>query len=91
MTLCGHEGAVTCLQFDDSRIISGALDRLIKIWSLSTGQACTHVQLIIIICRISKIVSLVLPNFCMISFSSYSVCAQWIGLNQKDILELSGY
>ena len=31
----GHEGAVTCLQFDDSRIISSALDRLIKIWDFT--------------------------------------------------------
>ena len=38
LTLHGHEGAVSCLQFDDNRIISGALDRLIKIWNLSTGQ-----------------------------------------------------
>ncbi len=38
LTLHGHEGAVSCLQFDDNRIISGALDRLIKIWNLTTGQ-----------------------------------------------------
>lgn len=38
LTLHGHEGAVTCLQFDESRIISGALDRLIKIWNLCTGE-----------------------------------------------------
>ena len=38
LNLHGHEGAVTCLQFDESRIISGALDRLIKIWNLATGE-----------------------------------------------------
>ena len=37
LSLYGHEGAVTCLQFDDSRIVSGALDRLIKIWDF-TGK-----------------------------------------------------
>ena len=40
LTLHGHQAAVTCVQFDDTRIISGALDRLIKIWNISTGQVC---------------------------------------------------
>ena len=38
LTLHGHQGAVTCLQFDESRVISGALDRLIKIWSITSGE-----------------------------------------------------
>ena len=34
---------MTCVQFDDTRVISGAVDRLIKIWNLETGQVwiCT--------------------------------------------------
>ena len=38
LILHGHQAAVTCVQFDDTRVISGALDRLIKIWSLESGQ-----------------------------------------------------
>ena len=38
MTLHGHQAAVTSVQFDQSRIISGSLDRFIKIWSISSGQ-----------------------------------------------------
>ena len=38
LTLHGHEGAVSCLQFDETRIISGALDRLIKIWNITNGE-----------------------------------------------------
>ena len=29
---------MTCLQFDDTRIVSGALDRLLKIWNIGTGE-----------------------------------------------------
>jgi WD40 repeat protein len=63
---------VTCLQFDDSRIISGALDRLIKIWDIITGQVCN------VSCRYT----LSLSDDGIISASSL-----WIGLNQKDTLE----
>lgn len=38
LTLHGHEAAVSCLQFDETRIISGALDRLIKIWNITNGE-----------------------------------------------------
>lgn len=38
LTLYGHQAAVTCVQFDERRIISGALDRLIKIWNICTGE-----------------------------------------------------
>ena len=38
LTLHGHEAAVSCLQFDETRIISGALDRLIKIWNIANGE-----------------------------------------------------
>ena len=38
LTLHGHQAAVSCLQFDETRIISGALDRLIKIWNISNGE-----------------------------------------------------
>lgn len=40
MTLHGHQAAVTSVQFDQSRIISGSLDRFIKIWSIISGQVC---------------------------------------------------
>ena len=39
-TLTGHQDAVTCLQFDANKIISGSLDSNLKFWDLHTGQ-CT--------------------------------------------------
>lgn len=42
MTLHGHQAAVTSVQFDQSRIISGSLDRFIKIWSITSGQVCMN-------------------------------------------------
>lgn len=42
LTFHGHEAAVSCLHFDESRIISGALDRLIKIWNLVTGEVMSQ-------------------------------------------------
>ena len=42
MTLHGHQAAVTCLQFDESRIVSGALDRFIKIWNRMDGKVHVH-------------------------------------------------
>ena len=38
MTLRGHQDAVTCLQFDSTRIISGSLDCNLKFWDLKTGR-----------------------------------------------------
>lgn len=36
-TLVGHTGPVTCLQFDEQNIITGSLDKTIRIWDLRTG------------------------------------------------------
>lgn len=47
LTLHGHEAAVSCLQFDETRIISGALDRLIKIWNIINGEVYLTYYLII--------------------------------------------
>ena len=43
MTLHGHQAAVTSVQFDQSRIISGSLDRFIKIWSINSGQVRVNI------------------------------------------------
>ena len=43
LTLHGHQAAVSCLQFDETRIISGALDRLIKIWNISNGEVIPYI------------------------------------------------
>ena len=36
-TLVGHTMPVTCLQFDEQHLISGSLDKSIRIWDLRTG------------------------------------------------------
>ena len=33
----GHEGAVTCVQFDAKHIVSASCDRTIRIWDLHGG------------------------------------------------------
>ena len=38
MTLRGHRDAVTCLQFDSQRIVSGSLDCTLKFWDIHSGQ-----------------------------------------------------
>ena len=37
MTLEGHQNAVTCLNFDGERIVSGSLDHTIKMWHRDGG------------------------------------------------------
>ncbi|CAG8609617.1 3241_t:CDS:10 [Dentiscutata erythropus] len=37
-TLLGHTGPITCLQFDDLHVVSGSIDKSIKIWDLRTGS-----------------------------------------------------
>lgn len=45
LTLHGHQAAVTCVQFDKTKIISGALDTLIKIWNFSSGEVSEWVHM----------------------------------------------
>jgi len=33
-TLHGHQDAVTCLQFDEMRIVSGSIDCTLRFWDL---------------------------------------------------------
>ena len=42
MTLQGHHDAVTCLQFDTTRIVTGSLDRTLRFWDMQTWQ-CVNV------------------------------------------------
>ncbi|KAI8074950.1 quinon protein alcohol dehydrogenase-like superfamily [Gongronella butleri] len=37
-SLTGHTRAVTSLQFDDAKIVSGSMDHTLKIWNLHTGS-----------------------------------------------------
>ena len=39
-SLHGHQDAVTCLQFDTQRIVSGSIDCTLKFWDIQTG-ACS--------------------------------------------------
>jgi mitochondrial division protein 1 len=36
-TLLGHTAPVSCLQFDELHIVSGSLDKTVRIWDLRTG------------------------------------------------------
>jgi mitochondrial division protein 1 len=37
-TLIGHSGPVTCLQFDEIHIVSGSLDKSLRVWDVRTGM-----------------------------------------------------
>jgi len=36
-TLTGHTAPVTCLQFDENNIVTGGLDKTVRIWDIRTG------------------------------------------------------
>lgn len=40
----GHTAPVTSLQFDDTYIVSGSLDKSIRIWDLRTGHAVETIR-----------------------------------------------
>jgi F-box/WD-40 domain protein MET30 len=37
-TLRGHESGIRALQFDDTKLISGSIDRTLKVWNWRTGE-----------------------------------------------------
>lgn len=37
-TLPGHNAPITCLQFDQVHLVSGSLDKTVRIWDLRTGS-----------------------------------------------------
>jgi WD40 repeat protein len=39
LTLKSHESAVTCLQFDQTKLVSGSLDGTLKLWDLKNGTS----------------------------------------------------
>ena len=43
-TLAGHQDAVTCLQFDSTRIVSGSLDCNLKFWDIITGDCINTID-----------------------------------------------
>lgn len=40
--LTGHTDSVYCVQFDDTKVITGSRDRTIRIWDIKTGE-CTQI------------------------------------------------
>ena len=44
MTLMGHQDAVTCLQFDATRIVSGSLDCNLKFWDVHSGDCISTID-----------------------------------------------
>lgn len=45
-TLRGHTGSVTCLYFEDERLISGSNDKTMKVWDMSTSQCVLTMDLL---------------------------------------------
>ncbi|KAG0051191.1 Mitochondrial fission protein [Gryganskiella cystojenkinii] len=45
-TLHGHTGPVTCLYFEDQKLVSGSNDKTIKEWDLTTGQCVLTMDLL---------------------------------------------
>ena len=88
---------MTCLQFDDTRIISGALDTLIKIWNIASGEVrCRY-----FLGTQQLLYSLWIPaTTCIGNYSVgvhklsvlfigfHSAFEQWTGFDQKGIQEL---
>ncbi len=48
-TLLGHTGPVTCLQFDELHVVSGSLDKTVRV------SVCRHIFLL---CRIYVIIDM---------------------------------
>jgi WD40 repeat protein len=40
----GHEGGVTCLQFNDQFLVSGSVDKTIRQWDIETGSALSALR-----------------------------------------------
>ncbi len=59
-TFYGHTGGVTCVQFDETVVLSGSLDKTVIQWDLETGASITtlkaHVSLDSLISPIDKII-----------------------------------
>ncbi|KAG0209295.1 Mitochondrial fission protein [Mortierella sp. GBA30] len=45
-TLNGHTGNVTCLYFEDDKLLSGSNDKTIKEWDMTTGQCVLTMDLL---------------------------------------------
>ncbi|KAF9190331.1 Mitochondrial fission protein [Haplosporangium sp. Z 11] len=45
-TLSSHTGPVTCLYFEDQKLLSGSNDKTIKEWDMSTGQCVLTMDLL---------------------------------------------
>ncbi|KAF9913927.1 Mitochondrial fission protein [Lobosporangium transversale] len=45
-TISGHTGPVSCLYFEDNKLLSGSNDKTIKEWDLTTGQCVLTMDLL---------------------------------------------
>lgn len=43
-TLLGHTGPVTSLQFDEMHIVTGSLDKTLRVWDLRAGTVLETMQ-----------------------------------------------
>lgn len=39
-TLLGHTAPISCLQFDETYLASGSLDKTLRVWDLRMGSVC---------------------------------------------------
>ncbi|KAF9363533.1 Mitochondrial fission protein [Mortierella sp. NVP85] len=45
-TLNGHSGSVTCLYFEDERLLTGSNDKTMKVWDMTTSQCVLTMDLL---------------------------------------------
>ncbi|TPX49755.1 hypothetical protein SeLEV6574_g01291 [Synchytrium endobioticum] len=70
--LVGHNEAIYCLQFDESKIISGSRDDTIKMWDMKTGECIKTLH-----GHGASVLCLQYDDRCLVSGSSDSTVIVW--------------
>jgi division protein 1 len=77
-TLLGHSGPVTCLQFDEIHIVSGSLDKSLRVWDVRTGTTFETLKYDHAVTALQfdsrKIIAATGDNGVKVDFSSLKIC-----------------